>query len=140
MILNILCKRKPVMTSRLTAYQNCGLVILFLKSLSPKIERIKSLDIILKNKNSFCDLASSIIKSPRIVRLTSNIYSNNYCCICLLLVQSSHSVYNSFGTSCVLIVLFTSAKMQLNHTLRFFFIQLALLMNYRNAPKIYIQN
>ena len=24
--------------------------------------------------------------------------------------------------------------MQLNHTLRFFFIQLALLMNYRNAP------
>ena len=33
-----------------------------------------------------------------------------------------------------MIVLFTSAKMQLNHTLRFFFIQLALLMNYRNAP------
>ena len=25
--------------------------------------------------------------------------------------------------------------MQLNHTLRFFFIQLALLMNYRNAPE-----
>ena len=33
-----------------------------------------------------------------------------------------------------MIVLFTSAKMQLNLTLRFFFIQLALLMNYRNAP------
>jgi len=39
-----------------------------------------------------------------------------------------------------LIVLFTSAKMQLNHTLRFFFIQLALLMNYRNAPFKHIQH
>jgi len=28
----------------------------------------------------------------------------------------------------------TSAKMHLNLTLRFFFIQLALFMNYRNAP------
>lgn len=30
--------------------------------------------------------------------------------------------------------------MQLNHTLRFFFIQLALLMNYRNAPFKHIQH
>ena len=35
-----------------------------------------------------------------------------------------------------MIVLFTSAKMQLNLTLRFFFIQLAIFLNYRNAPYI----
>ena len=79
MILNILCKRKPVMTSRLTTDQNCGLVISFLKNLNPKIKRIKSFDMVLKNKKTFRKLSSPIIESPRIVCLTSKFIWNLQC-------------------------------------------------------------
>ena len=123
------------MTGRLTADQNIGLTVLLLKRFRPKIEGIKSFDVILKRKNSLRELTASIIKCPGIMCLASDIDSDNHCCICHLLNLLILCIIHLEPP--VLIVLFTSAKMQLNHTLRFFFIQLALLMNYRNAPIIF---
>lgn len=77
-------------------------------------------------------------KEPAAVQGTEeqDIDSDNHCCICHLLNLLILCIIHLEPP--VLIVLFTSAKMQLNHTLRFFFIQLALLMNYRNAPLFYL--
>lgn len=85
MIIYILRKCKPVMTCWLAADQNWGLVILSLKCLSPKIEKIETFQIVMKRKNTFCKFAPSVVKNSGIMYLASDINSDNYYWICYLL-------------------------------------------------------
>lgn len=85
-----------------------------------------------EKKNSLCEFTASTIKCSGIMCLASDVTSNIHCCICYLLNLLILRIIHL--EPLVLIVLFTSTKMQLNHILRFFFIQLVPLMNHWNAP------